>query len=226
MEHTQESIKKAFYPEMTVEVLTPSNTLIFLGKVDELEDGKLQVREAIGKELPPVIYNTEVKIKGVVGDERVEVLFGKVCGSTEYTWKVDSLRWMSVEESRTAFRQRVSILAQVCLAEARAPALKRKTEEFSPCRVLDISTGGALIRTRAAFEEGDRLALRDVAVIPEGEPFRFRCRVRRCAEDGNDHLYGCQFEKLPVREEERLLKAIFLVQRREIQLRRGQNDEP
>jgi c-di-GMP-binding flagellar brake protein YcgR len=54
-------------------------------------------------------------------------------------------------------------------------------------------------------------------VDPE-DPFAFRCLVRRVgdAEEDGSIRYGCQFESIAPREQDRLLSAIFTLQREEI----------
>ena len=51
------------------------------------------------------------------------------------------------------------------------------------------------------------------------DPFNFNCRVRRVGdleEDGVTRRYGCQFEPMQDREQDRLLRAIFTIQREQI----------
>ena len=47
--------------------------------------------------------------------------------------------------------------------------------------------------------------------------FRFVCLVRRVGKPERGAIsYGCQFESMPPKEQDRLLRAIFIVQREEI----------
>ena len=48
----------------------------------------------------------------------------------------------------------------------------------------------------------------------------FRSQVLRILEHRRDMEYGCQFVGLPDKEQERLLQAIFVLQRKLLQSRR------
>ena len=86
------------------------------------------------------------------------------------------------------------------------------------CHVLDISGGGILISSREEYDEGDRLAISGIYLVETEEPYSFSCHVRRrLPEEETDLIrYGCQFESLTTKEQDRLLHAIFILQREEI----------
>lgn len=208
---------------LMVEVLTMTNQLTFLGKVERYSsNGILTIQEAKGGELPPVLFNKEIKMRLFWGEKNV-VLRGKICGSTRWMWRVDRLESQFTEEKRAFFRQNVDL-------EAEAKCIKRaeNSEEVTAkvhwgkvkpghCQVLDVSAGGLLIRSRDIFRSGDQLLVSGVVIVSEEMPFTFSCRVRRVREEPGSSLYGCQFEALSQREQDRLLRAIFIAQRREIQ---------
>ena len=67
-----------------------------------------------------------------------------------------------------------------------------------------------------------RLSITGIYLAEGLEPFSFSCQVRRAGErDMGVARYGCQFESLSPKEQDRLLRAIFIVQREEI---RNQKD--
>lgn len=199
---------------MTVEVLTLENRLTFVGKVENFRNGAVTLREAKGDELPPVMYNKEVKLRFFGGKGNV-VLCGKVCGSTSLIWKIDSLESKFLKEQRAFFRQRISPNAEG-LCSRRAYNGVRGTRPVA-CQVMDISAGGLLVSSREEYQEGDRLSITGVYLAGSADPFSFTCRVRRVDElDLGLHRYGCQFETLAPKEQDRLLRSIFAVQREEI----------
>ncbi len=200
------------YEGMTVEALTLGNQLTFVGKVARFSNGTVTIRESAGQELPPVLYNKEIKLRFFQG-EQTQVLHGKICGSTQLIWKLDRLERKFAAEMRAFFRQHVTAQAEaLCTQEAgenRAPA---------PCKIVDISAGGLLMKCRELYQVGDVLEITEARIVEEIEPFDFRCTIRRIGEqEGREYPYGCQFECLSPKEEDRLLRAIFIAQRKEIQ---------
>ncbi len=199
----------------TVEVLTMENRLTFVGKVENFRNGAVMLREAKGDELPPVMYNREVKLRFFGGKGNV-VLCGKVCGSTNLIWKVDSLESKFTKEQRAFFRQRISPHTEGRCSRRAFSGVKATKPVV--CQVLDISAGGMLIACEDVYEEGNRLAVTGVCLVKSEDPFSFTCRVRRAGGRLDTGLirYGCQFETLTPREQDRLLRAIFAVQREEL----------
>lgn len=201
-------------PGMTVEVSTAENRLIFVGKVDSYQNGAVIIRDAKGDELPPVLYNRELKLRFFQKNSNL-VLQGKICGSTRNFWKVDRLKSIFAKEQRAFFRQRISTdCAGTC---AKRTSYGSAGKDSCPCRILDVSAGGILMSCEREYQVGDRLAITDVRITQSEDAFSFNCRVRRVVEwDQGTIRYGCQFESLPSKEQDRLLRAIFVVQREEI----------
>lgn len=206
-------------PEMTVEVLTMENRLTFVGKVESVRNGAVVLREAKGDSLPPVMYNKEVKLRFFRERENL-VLNGRVCGSTNLIWKVDRLERKFTKEQRAFFRQRISPdTAALC---SRRAGINGPAKKAAPCQVLDVSAGGMLLSSREEYQVNDRLSVTGIYLAQGMEPFSFSCQVRRAGErDMGVTRYGCQFESLSPKEQDRLLRAIFIVQREEI---RNQKD--
>lgn len=204
-----------------VEVLSEDNHLELLARVINYTGDMITIQDASGQELPAVLYNRDVKLR-ITQSGASAVILGKICGSTKQFWKVDRLHTTAVSEKREYFRQAVRSGAKVkCLKRsAQAPRLSRG-EDFTVCSVLDISAGGILIRSTEPFQLGDRLLITDVHLANE-KPFRFPCFVQRTEREfGRGTQFGCQFEPMDQREEDRLLRALFSIQRQEIQKSRG-----
>lgn len=213
-----------FRKDMTVEVLSPQNRLLFVGKVESYRGGAMVIREAKGNNLPMALYNKPVKLRFFRPVGGNLVLNGKVCGSTALIWKVDRLEKIFTKEQRAFFRQGISTDVEgQC---ARRAYRDRKATPAEPCHVLDISAGGMLITSKAEYEMDDRLAITAVVLTKTEAPFSFSCQVRRVGEPEQDGIrrYGCKFESLSPKEQDRLLRAIFAVQREEIR-RQKERDE-
>lgn len=203
-------------PGMTVEVLTVKNRLTFMGRVESYKNGAVIIREANGDTLPMVLYNKEIKLRFFFNRKNL-VLNGKICGSTKYIWKVDRLESAFSKEQRAFFRQRISLKTPALCARRSSAGVEAK--RAAPCELLDISAGGLLLTSREEYQEGNRLSITGVYLVEKEEPFAFRCLVRRVGEEPEEDgstRYGCQYESIAPREQDRLLSAIFTLQREEI----------
>lgn len=214
---------------MTVEVLTPDNKLTFLGKIGEVESAMLQIVGARGEELPPVLYNEKVKLRAFGSGGRTIVFFGQVCGSSDKAWWVDRLYCMNHEERREYFRQSISVSAQALHANSIfQPEYSmggRKDIQPQPCQLVDISLGGLLMVSKETYQQGDWLLVTGASIVSELETFSFTCRVVRVIQDEQGRTrYGCQFVGLTPKEEDRLLQAILLAQRKDLQKKRAQQE--
>lgn len=217
-------------PGMMVEVLTMKNILTFVGRVRSFSPGGvLTIKEAADEELPPVLYNQEVKLRFFQRDRSL-VLRGQICGSTRLIWRVDRLESQFGAEQRMFFRQNVNLKAEMqfqppegeeAAQEGEAPAEPIPT---FPCTIQDVSVGGLLVSTRQELKEGDRLTISGASIVDEVGPFSFRCRVQRVRRSGANYLGGCKFEELSTKEEDRLLQAIFIAQRKDIHKQRDRSN--
>ena len=225
-QESEEAEKKPKLPKIPakamMEVLDINNQLIFVGRVAEYARGVVTVREAADQEVPPVFYNTEVKLRYFLNGENV-VLHGMICGSSPRFWRVDRLECQFTAQQRTEFRQRLRLKTQVAPME-RAGG-KGEDEKIlgklSPCELLDISMGGLLMKCRELYQADDILVFPKVMVLPEEAPYSFTCQIRWINEGRLENQYGCKFQEMSDWEEDRLLKAIFAIQREEIQERKN-----
>ena len=212
-----------FYPDMRVEVLTMHNRLIFVGRIQKVEDDALQIQEESDDRLPYVEYNSEVKLRGFSYGEAFTVA-GMIGGSTQFWWKVDRLRTLQAREKREYFRQNISIDADVmCVNEIfdRQRQNQGGAGRVVPCKILDVSAGGMRIRCEMPYLEGDWLFVQGVILLEKEPSFSFACKIMRASVHGSIYEYGCMFCDLDPKEQERLIRAILMLQRRELQARRS-----
>ena len=206
-------------PGTVAEVMTPENRLIYVGKIEKIQNGGVYIRELNDDTLPMVLVNKPVKVR-FYRDEGNLVLRGKVCGSTMRMWKVDRLEGTFTREQRAFFRQNISVNIKAQCGKL----LRRggRPDVLFPCQVLDISAGGMLISCGEVFAEGERLAVLDVPLVDGAPTFAFYCQIRRAGVwKKGVYRYGCQFEALTPRDQDRLLQAIFTIQREEIKKRKA-----
>lgn len=216
----------------TCEVRSWENDLIYLGKLHLTEQKvTVEVEEATGAPVPPVLFNTKVKLKVYLSGQGGRLLEGLVCGSTPTFWRLDHLRPLHEREKRQSFRQRVHVSGKVmCVSSIYLSSMSNEPPEVHSaapelqrtlvCQVEDLSLGGALIRCREAYEVGDWLLVMDVN-LPGSLPFTFTCQVRWTEEVRvGEWEYGCQFSEMAPKEQDRLFQTIFELQRKDVQSRR------
>lgn len=207
------------WPGMMVEVMTLENRLLYVGRVEKIQNEGVCIREANDDTLPMVLVNKAVKVRFYRESDNI-VLQGKVCGSTLKMWKIDRLESTFAREKRGFFRQSISVNIEARCGKR--PAKGGPPKVFFPCQVLDISAGGMLISCSENFVEGARLLIDRAVLEADAPPFSFNCQVRRAGEwQKGISRYGCQFEALTPKEQDRLLQAIFSIQREEIRKRRA-----
>ena len=81
------------------------------------------------------------------------------------------------------------------------------------CRLLNISVGGACIGSGTRHDVGDKFLLW-MKLTPSSEPIQVVCQILRIIERRYGSFeYGCRFLGLSGAEEERILQAIFEMQR-------------
>ena len=206
------------HPNMLVEVLSAKNTLVFVGRVLSFDGKNLTVKDAKDGDLPPVVYNSEIKLRFFQGGQTL-VLQGMVCGSTKLIWKVDRLRRPFGAERRNGFRQTVDLGAVMTLLASSQP-----TDQIGVpvrIRVLDVSLGGLMLSCPGGLRTGDRLSVSELRLSGQASPFTLRCQVRRIQVTEGKYYYGCRIDRLPPKEEDRLLQAIFSIQRENLSRQRG-----
>lgn len=204
-------------PGMKVEVLTMENHLLFVGSLALPETGGvLELGRESGDPLPQALYNSKVKLRGFQKDSTAFAISGMVTKSSPDFWRIEELEVLQVQDSRTFFRQRTNING-LTAPSGHPPAKDARVS----CKILDISAGGARFISKAAYAPGDRLIL-ETAPLDGEDPFSITCEILRITEsEGEKFEYGCQFVNLEGREQERLLRTIFALQRRMLQSRRG-----
>lgn len=202
------------YNGMKVEVKTPTNVLLFLGRLRVLNNDTLEVRAESGGLLPRSTYNQQVKLQGVQKNGHSFTINGAVGPSTPSFWRIERLRTLQSHENRNFFRQASGASGWV------HPITNSQGQRFS-CKILDISGGGARVVTSKLFQLEVTFQL-EFTLFSDEPPFMVTCLVKRIlphskpGSPGRKFEYGCQFVDLPHREQERLVQAIFTLQRNAI----------
>ena len=87
------------------------------------------------------------------------------------------------------------------------------------CAVVNISSGGMLFCCDRRFPVNAMVQLGEIRFYPDHPPFVLRCKILRVTEQDGRYFHGCCFVDLHGKEQDRMVREIFLLQRDEI--RRG-----
>lgn len=209
----RESPPPRLHSGMPAEVLNAQGTRIFSGRLRILEDGVLEVR-APENTMPaaPPVYHQEVRVRGFSQDGKSIAVDGIFLAGGLWVWRIGRQRPASSTASSSDFR---STFRQHAGIEGR---LHTPSDQVISCKVQNISAGGVQITAPRLFQLKSSLHL-EVVLLAGEPPFSLDCQVKwihvqsRLGSFTKRYTYGCQFLDVPPREQERLLRALFTLER-------------
>ena len=131
---------------------------------------------------------------------------GDISPRPNHIWQVEGLTLVQVGNDRAFFRLDTNLDASVTMFSGLQSGEK-------PCRLLNISVGGACIASAYPFQEGDKFLLK-VKLLEDRDPSIMYCQVLRVIEHEDAPFeYGCQFLELNEADQDRITENIFAAQR-------------
>ena len=121
---------------MRLEMLSENQTPLFKGVISKKDDECIWVSHAEGSEVPPVVYNSRVRLKGYKKDDNILMLCGTVFGSTPLFWKIGQVSEFSIFNKRENYRHPVAIVTTARRLPHR-PGEEPEDYAFIPARVTD-----------------------------------------------------------------------------------------
>lgn len=196
------------YPGMRVVVEDPDGRLLFIAKLQELQQDTAELyqysegetlRETEAENLHEV-YHMFVKIRGYNDSERKAVLMeGMITPLKKHVWRVENLIITKVENERSFPRFNTDIDA-VIISDGEGKSVKK-------CRLLNISVGGACVSSEYRYDKGDTFLLK-VRLLEDEEPFVVYCEVLRVMDRDSRYEYGCCFVELTEVDQEEMSQRI------------------
>lgn len=203
------------YSGMRVEVLTPENELLVMAKLAIAPGGHMELQ-------PLSKFNLErtqddeplpVKLRGFDMEQQKAVhMECMITQSTDSYMLITRLKITSKDNDRAFFRQGMEASGEIVqIGRVGASPVIR-------CEVVNISAGGACIRTNEAYDMGDKLMLKlNLNLTPDQETVPLPCLVCRVVERRKGQFeYGCRFINLNEATENQIVKAIMELQRKRI----------
>lgn len=202
------SMDTADYAHMRVEVTALDGRLLFVAKLMYPRGSTAELHQYSEAALPEDTEPVRVHIRGYNDHYKKAVYMeGVISPLPEHIWKVEELVVARVGNDRAFFRLDTDIDAHVTKFSGRNAGEQ-------PCKLLNISVGGARISSSQQYWEGDKLLL-NVRLFEGRDNSVMFCQVLRVIEKENDsYEYGCQFLELTEADEGKITQNIFDIQRK------------
>lgn len=197
------------YSGMRVEVTSFDGRLLFVAKLQRLRGSMAELYQYSEADIPQDAEPMRVRIRGYHDRERKAVYMeGTISPGPMHVWQVEELVVARIGNDRAFFRLSTDI-------EATAITFGGIGAGEKPCRLLNISVGGACIGSEYPYREGDKFLLK-VKLMDDRDISAMFCQVLRIIDKGNSmYEYGCRFLELNENDQEKITQNIFAVQRRQ-----------
>ena len=199
------------YSGMRVEVTTKDGRLLFVAKLLGLHDDKAELHQYSESDKFQEGESIHVRIRGYSDHDRKAVYMeGRISPMPHHIWQVEELTVARIGNDRAFFRLDTNLDATVTTFSGLNIGEK-------PCKLVNISIGGACISSERRYHEGDKFLLRVKLVEDRPESAMFSQVMRVIEKDGENFEYGCRFLEMTDDDQEKISQNIFAAQR----LKRG-----
>lgn len=197
------------YSGMRVEVTTDTGEILFVAKLMDPHGNQAELHQYSESELVRDVASVHVNIRGYSHSEKTAVYMeGVITPGPLHVWQVDELTLVRAGNDRAFFRLETNL-------DATAATLGGLMSGERPCRLLNISVGGACISSEYTYHTGDKFLLR-VKLMEDRPESVMYCQVLRVIEKKGKHTqYGCRFLELSQEDQEKITQNIFAVQRQQ-----------
>lgn len=192
---------------MRVEVTASDGRMLFAARLmDPSPDGTARLYQYSELPIPEPGEPTRVKIRGYNDQLNTAVYMeGVITLGPKHIWKVEELALHRVGKDRAFYRLDVNL-------DATVTAFGGLNAGEKPCKLVNISVGGACIGSGIRYHEHDKLLLK-VQMLAERDLTVMMCQVLRVIkkEDGTFE-YGCRFVGMNEAAEAKISQHIFTTQ--------------
>ena len=196
------------YSGMRVEVTTLDGRLLFVAKLMELHGDQAELHQYSESAISDVEEPLPVKIRGYSDEERKAVsLEGAITPLPQNKWAAAELKVCRIGNDLAFFRLTTNLDATATMFSGLAMGER-------PCKLLNISVGGASISSEHRYHEGDKFLLKVKLLEDRPESAMYSKVVRVIEKDGGAYEYGCRFLELTEADQEQITRNIFAAQRK------------
>ena len=200
------------YSHMRVEVTTKDGQMLFVAKLMYPQRTTAELHQYSEAEVSLLKDCSEaesfpVHIRGYHDHLRKAVYMeGFITPQPKHIWLVSHLYVARVGNDRAFFRLDTDLPASISKFSGRSAG------DF-PCRLLNISVGGARIASEFRYHDGDKFLLKVRLLEDRPESAMFSQIVRVVEKDEGKFEYGCRFLELTEVDQEQITRNIFAAQR-------------
>ena len=195
------------YSGMRVEVAGCDGRVLFVAKLLHLHGKQAELHQYSESAISDVEEPLPVKIRGYSDRERKAVsLEGAIPPLPQNKWAAAELKVCRIGNDRAFFRLETNL-------DATATMFSGLELGERPCKLLNISIGGARITSERKYHEGDKFLLKVKLLADRPESAMFSQVMRVIEKDDGSFEYGCSFLELTEEDQEKITQNIFAVQR-------------
>lgn len=195
------------YSGMRVEVTTAAGQILFVAKLMGLHGDKAELHQYSEAAIVKDVETIHARIRGYSDYERKAVYMeGIITPGPKHIWQVEELTIVRVGNDRAFFRLTTNLDATATMFSGLAMGEK-------PCKLLNISVGGASVSSEYRYHKGDKFLLKVRLLEDRPESAMFSQIVRVIEKDEGKFEYGCRFLELTEVDQEQITRNIFAAQR-------------
>lgn len=196
------------YSGMRVEVTTDQGQILFIAKLMEPHEDKAELHQYSESEMAKDDAEPmHARIRGYSDEEKKAVYMeGVITPGSKHIWQVEELTVVRTGNDRAFFRLETNLDATATMFSGLAMGEK-------PCKLLNISVGGASVSSEYRYYEGDKFLLKVRLLEDRPESAIFSEVVRVIEKEDAKFEYGCRFLGLTEASQEQITRNIFAAQR-------------
>ena len=197
----------AIYSGMRVEVTDLDGRMLFVAKLMNLYGNQAELHQYSETSLSQSEEPFPVQIRGYSDRDRKAVYMeGLIAPLPQSKWSVAELKVSRIKNDRAFFRLITNLDATATMFSGLAIGEK-------PCRLLNISIGGACIGSNVQYYEGDKFLLKVRLLADRPESAMFTQIMRVIEKSDTEFEYGCRFLELTEADQDQIAQKIFAAQR-------------
>lgn len=197
------------YSGIRVEVTSFEGRLLFVARLRNVRGNTGELYQYSESEVSEIEEPVRVRIRGY-HDRAKEAVYmeGTILPQPFHIWQVEELTVTGTGNDRAFFRLSTNV-------DATAVTFGGAGAGDRPCKLLNISVGGACIASEQTYHEGDKFLLK-VKLLEDRDMSAMFCQVMRIIDKGDGKFeYGCRFLELNEADQDKITQNIFAVQRRQ-----------
>lgn len=195
------------YSGMRVEVTDSEGRMLFVAKLLGLHGDKAELHQYSEASIPQDGDPLPVQIRGYSDfKKRAVYMQGVIAPLPNNIWSVQDLTVCKTGNDRAFFRLSTNL-------DATATMFTGLEMGERPCKLINISVGGACVSSKYRYHEGDKFLLKVRLLADRPESAMFSQVVRVIERTDAAFEYGCRFLGLTEDDQEKITQNIFAAQR-------------